>query len=171
MQEHVDESVRGCLFSQPGVLGFGLTVDWKICVGVFPNAKEFFVRFTGGCVVAHHLLRAAELEPGQGSNDMSHAKTGIVDQLSELSRGRLAIAELHVCETADVGGVHSLERSRKRQIVLGSAAEQIDGSRRIVLPQLDRGPDGWNEVMLHERVLGPFRANLVRESTGSRCSS
>ena len=115
------------MFLELGVLGFGLSIDGKIGVGVFPNAKEFFVRFAGGCVVAHHLLRAAELEPGQGSDDMSHAKTGIVDQLLELSRGRLAIAEPQVCESADIGGVYRLERSRKCQIVLGSAAEQIDG--------------------------------------------
>jgi hypothetical protein len=159
------------LLFEPGVLGFGLSIDRKIGVGVFPNVKEFFVRFTGGCVVARHLLRAAELEPGQGSDDMSHAKTRIVDQLLELSRGRLAIAEPHVCESADVGGVHRIDQSRKRQIVLGSAAEQIDGRRRIVLPQLDRGPDGGNEVMLYKRVLGPFRADLVCESTGFRCSS
>ena len=50
-------------------------------------------------------------------------------------------------------------------------AQQIDGSRRIVLPQLDCSPDGGNEVMLHERVLGPFCANLVCESTGFRCLS
>ena len=75
------------MFLELGVLGFGLLIDGKIGVGVFPNAKEFFVRFAGGCVVAHHLLRAAELEPGQGSADMSHAKTGIVDQRLELSRG------------------------------------------------------------------------------------
>jgi Histidine kinase-, DNA gyrase B-, and HSP90-like ATPase len=80
-------------FLELGVLGFGLSIDGKIGVGAFPNAKEFFVRFTGGCVVAHHLLRAAELEPGQGSDDMSHAKTGIVPvncrsvggQISEMS--------------------------------------------------------------------------------------
>src|SRR5258708_29722093 len=102
---------------------------------------------------------------------MSHAKTGIVDQLLELSRGRLAIAEPHVCESADVGGVHRLERSRKCQIVLRSAAEQIDGCRRIELPQLDRGPDGGNEVMLHERVLGSFRAALVCESARFGCFS
>ena len=81
------------LFLQLGVFGFGLSIDGKIGIGIFPNVKEFFVRFAGGCVVAHHLLRAAQLEPGQGSDDMSHAKTRIVDQLLELSRGRLAIAE------------------------------------------------------------------------------
>src|ERR1700721_2467921 len=100
------------LFLELGVLGFGLSIDGKVGVGIFPNAKEFFVRFAGGRCVAHHLLRAAELEPGQGPDDMSHAKTGSVDQLLELSRGRLAIAEAHVRESADVGGVHGLERSR-----------------------------------------------------------
>jgi hypothetical protein len=54
---------------------------------VFPNGKEFFVRFTAGCVVAHHFLHASELESGPGSDDMSHAKAGTVDQLLELSRG------------------------------------------------------------------------------------
>src|SRR3984885_11586640 len=80
------------LFWELGVLGFGLSAHGKIGVSVFPNAKEFFVRFTGGCVVSHHLLRAAELKPGQRSDHMSHAKAGIVDQLLELSGGRLAIA-------------------------------------------------------------------------------
>jgi hypothetical protein len=46
--------------------------------------------------------------------------------------------------------VHIVEQSRKCQIVLGGAAEKIDGCRRIVLTQLDGGPDGGNEVMLHE---------------------
>lgn len=75
------------------VLGFGLSVDGKIGVGVFPNAKEFFIRFAGGCVVAHQSPCPTELKPGQGSDDMSHAKTGIVDELLELRRGQLAIAE------------------------------------------------------------------------------
>ncbi len=43
------------------VLGFGLVIDGKIGIGVFPNAKEFFVRFAGGSVVAHQSLCATEL--------------------------------------------------------------------------------------------------------------
>src|ERR1700722_8239797 len=102
---------------------------------------------------------------------MSYAKTGIVDQLLELNRGRLAIAERQIRESADVGGIHRIDHSCKRQIVLGNVAQKIDGCRRIVLPQLDRGPDGGNEVMLHERVLGPLGADLVCESAGFRCLS
>jgi len=154
-----------------GVLGFGLLIDGNIGVGVLPQIQESLVGLPCSGFIAHHLLRAAKLEPGQGSRDVSHIKTGIVDQLLELSRGRSAIAELQIRQSADVGGLHRLERSRKRQIVLGSAAEQINGCRWIVLPQLDRGPDGGNEVMLHEGVLGPFRADLFCESTGFRCSS
>ena len=39
------------MFLELGVLGFGLSIDGKIGVCVFPNAKEFFVRFAGGCGV------------------------------------------------------------------------------------------------------------------------
>src|ERR1700722_14446437 len=101
---------------------------------------------------------------------MSHAKTGIVYQLLELSRGCQAIAEIQIGQSADVGGVQIVE-SGKGQIVLGSATEQIDGGRRIALLKLDRGPDGGNKVMLHEGVLGPFRADLVGECGGFLCSS
>ena len=69
-----------------GVLGFGLSIDGKIGVGVFPKFKEFFVRFAGGCAVAHHLLRSAELGTGQWAGDKFPAQTGIVDQLLELAR-------------------------------------------------------------------------------------
>src|ERR1700684_4573979 len=89
------------MFLELGVLGFGLSIDGKIGVGIFPKAKEFFVRFASGCFIAHHLLRAAALEPGQWADDMPHAKTGIVNQLLKRSRGRLAIAEPQVCESAD----------------------------------------------------------------------
>jgi len=53
------------LFLELGVLGFGLSIDGNIGVGVFPNAKEFFVRFARGCVVAHQSLCSTELKPGQ----------------------------------------------------------------------------------------------------------
>ena len=74
------------MFLELGVLGFGLSIDGKIGVGVFPNAKEFFVRFAGGCVVAHHSLRTAELKPGQRAGYEFRAQTGIVDKLLELAR-------------------------------------------------------------------------------------
>src|ERR1700691_2080036 len=138
-------------FLDLGIFGFGLSIDGKIGVGVFPNAQEVFVRFARRCVIARHLLRAAELKPGQRSDDMPDAEAGIVDQLLELSCRRLAIPCLQVGEPANVWGVHRLERSRKCQIVPRRAPEQIDGCRRIVLPQLDRGPGGGNEVMLDQR--------------------
>jgi hypothetical protein len=47
----VTASVYLCL--ELGVLGFGLPIDGKIGTGVLPNVKEFFLRFAGGCVVAH----------------------------------------------------------------------------------------------------------------------
>ncbi len=53
------------MFLELGVLGFGLSIDGNIGVGIFPNAKEFFVRFAGGCVVAHQSLCPTELKPGQ----------------------------------------------------------------------------------------------------------
>ena len=56
----------GYLFLELDILCFGLSIDGKIEVSVFPNGKEFFVRFTAGCVVAHHFLHAAELESGPG---------------------------------------------------------------------------------------------------------
>jgi len=62
------------------------------------------------------------------------------------------------------------KRPRDHQVVLGGAVEQIDGCRRIVLLQLDRGPDGGNEVTLHDRVQGPFRTDFVCEFTGFLCS-
>jgi hypothetical protein len=37
------------MFLELGVLGFGLPVDGKIGIGVFPNAKEFFVGIASGC--------------------------------------------------------------------------------------------------------------------------
>jgi hypothetical protein len=36
-----------------GVLGFGLSINENIGIGVLPNGEEFFVGFAGGCVVAH----------------------------------------------------------------------------------------------------------------------
>jgi hypothetical protein len=144
------------------VLDFGLPIDWNIGIGIFPNFKEFFVRLPCGGFIAHHLLRAAKLQPSQGSSDMSNRKAAIVNHLLELSRGRPAIAELQIGETTDVGGLNKVERLRPGQIVLGSLAEKIDDSRRIVLLQLDRGPDRGGEVMLHGRVFGSFGADLFR---------
>ena len=92
---------------------------------------------------------------------MCNGKAGIIDQLLELSRGRLAIAELQIGETTDVGGGNIVEGLREGQIVLGSPAEKIDDGRRVVLLQLDRGPDRGGEVMLHQRVFGSFGADLV----------
>src|SRR5258708_553171 len=102
---------------------------------------------------------------------MSNGKAGIIDELLELSRGRPAIAELQISETTDVGGVNKVERLRVGQIVPGSPAEQIDGGRRILLVQLNRGPDCGGEVILHERVLGSLRADLVCQLAGFLCLS
>src|ERR1700734_3610372 len=109
-------------FSELGVLGFGLLVDGNVRIGVLPQIQESLVGLPCSGLIAHHLLRAAKLEPGQGSSHMSYGKTGVVDQLLELSRSRSAIAELQIRQSADVRGVQIVE-SRKRQIVLGSAAE------------------------------------------------
>ena len=48
-------------FSELGVLGFGLPIDRKIGIGIFPKGKEFFVGFASGCVVAHQPLYPTEL--------------------------------------------------------------------------------------------------------------
>jgi len=45
----------GCQIFELGVLGFGLSIDGKIGVSVFPKIKEFFVRFAGACVIAHQI--------------------------------------------------------------------------------------------------------------------
>src|ERR1700733_4286126 len=75
-----------------GVLGFGLSIDGKIGVGIFPNVKEFFVGFAGGCLIAHQSLCPTELKPGQRTRDVAPAQTRIVDQLLELARCRSALA-------------------------------------------------------------------------------
>ena len=36
------------VFLQLCIFGFGLLVDGKIRIGIFPTVKKFFVRFTGG---------------------------------------------------------------------------------------------------------------------------
>src|SRR6202041_1541816 len=89
-------------FSELGVLGFGLLVDRNVGIGVLPQIQESLVGLPCSGLIAHHLLRAAKLEPGQGSSHMSYGKTGIVDQLLELSRSRSAIAELQIRQSADV---------------------------------------------------------------------
>src|ERR1700735_332692 len=98
-------------FSEFGVLGLSLLVDGNVGIGALPQIQEGLVRLLCGGFIAHHLLRAAELEPSQGSSHMSYGKTGIVDQLLELSRSRSPIAEPQICDSADVGGVHRVERS------------------------------------------------------------
>src|SRR5258708_29995862 len=90
------------------------------------------------------------------SRDMCNGKAGIIDQLLELSRGRLAIAELQIGETTDVGGGNIVEGLREGQIVLGSPAEKINCGRRIVLLQLYRRPGSGGEGSLYERVFGAF---------------
>src|SRR5258708_38129174 len=93
------------LFLELGVLGFGLLVDRNVGIGVLPQIQESFVRLPCRGFIAHHLLRAAKLQPSQRSRDMSNRKAGIIDQLLELSRGRPAIAKLQVCESANIGRV------------------------------------------------------------------
>jgi hypothetical protein len=80
------------VFLELGVLGFGLSIDGKIGVGIFPKGKEFFVRFACGCVIADQFLCPGELEPSQWAGDIFQAQTGIVDQFLELARCRSAIA-------------------------------------------------------------------------------
>jgi hypothetical protein len=60
-----------------GVLGFDLSIDGKVGVNVFPNAKEFFVRFAGGHVVAHQSLCSTELKTCQWTGSLPPAQTGI----------------------------------------------------------------------------------------------
>src|SRR5579864_7682836 len=100
------------LFSETGVLGSGLLVDGNVGIGVLPQIQESLVRLPCGGFIAYHLLRAAQLQPSQGSRDMSNRKTWIINYLLELSRRRPAIAELQIGETTDVGGVNKVERLR-----------------------------------------------------------
>src|SRR5580704_5136118 len=79
-------------FFELRVLGFGLSIDQDIRIGIFPKVEECFVGFAGGCVIAHQSLCPTELKPGQWTGDKPPAQTGIVDQLLELARGRSAIA-------------------------------------------------------------------------------
>jgi hypothetical protein len=69
-----------------------LLVDSNIGIGVLPHVQESLVRLPRSGFVAHHLLRAAELEAGQWTGDIFPAQTGIVDQLLKLACGRSAIA-------------------------------------------------------------------------------
>src|SRR5260370_3020160 len=87
------------------------------------------------------------------SRDMCNGKAGIIDQLLELSRGRLAIAELQIGETTDVGGGNIVEGLREGQIVLGSPAEKINGGPAIVWLQLYRRPRRGGRMCLCQRVL------------------
>ena len=48
--------------------------------GALPQIQKSLVGLPCSGFIAHHLLRAAELDPSQSSRDMSHGKTGIVDQ-------------------------------------------------------------------------------------------
>jgi hypothetical protein len=80
------------LFLELGVLGFGLSIDGNIGIGILPNIKEFVVGFAGGCVVAQQSLCSTELKPCQWAADIFPAQSGIVDQLLELARRRSAIA-------------------------------------------------------------------------------
>src|SRR5262245_17038402 len=91
------------LSSQLSVLCLSLLVDSNIGIGVLPQIQKSLVRLPRGGFVTHQLLRATELEPGQGSCDMFQGKAAIIDHLLELGRGRSAIAEFQICETADVG--------------------------------------------------------------------
>src|SRR5258708_13405638 len=86
------------------------------------------------------------------SRDMCNGKAGIIDQLLELSRGRLAIAELQIGETTDVGGVNIVEGLREGQIVLGSPAEKINGGRRRVLLPPHPPPHTGAEAILNSPV-------------------
>jgi hypothetical protein len=47
-QQHLDESVHGCLFFQPGVLGFGLLINGKIGIGVLPESQQIFIPLARG---------------------------------------------------------------------------------------------------------------------------
>src|SRR6266851_2713146 len=61
-QQHLDESVRGCLFSLPGVFGFGLLINGNLGFGVLPESQEIFIPLAGGGFVAHHFLRPGQLQ-------------------------------------------------------------------------------------------------------------
>jgi hypothetical protein len=45
------------------MLGFGLSIDGNIVVGIFPNGEELLVISEGGCVIAHQPLCPSELKP------------------------------------------------------------------------------------------------------------
>jgi hypothetical protein len=58
-----------CLDFLAGRTRFGLSIDRKIGVGIFPNVEGFFVGFADGCVIAHQFLCPAELKPGRRAGD------------------------------------------------------------------------------------------------------
>ena len=70
---------------QLGVFCLGLLQDENVRIGVLPRFQESLVGLLCGGFIAHHLLRAAKLEPGQWAGDKPQGQTRIIDQLLELS--------------------------------------------------------------------------------------
>jgi hypothetical protein len=121
-----------------GVLDFGLSIDGKIGVGIFPNAEEFFVGFAGVCVIAHQPLCPTELKPGQWPVIDARHKPGLSISFWNSPAADRASPDSRLGRATDVGRVEIIERLGECEVVPNSPAEQIDGGSGIML-QLDRG--------------------------------
>ena len=84
------------------VLGFGLLVDGDVGIGVFPEGEEILIRLACGGLVAHHHLRAAELQVRQRPQHEVPDDPGMVEHLLELSSRLLSLAGLQIRLAAHV---------------------------------------------------------------------
>lgn len=76
--------------------------------------------------------------------------------------GEAAVVHLQIGESAKVSWIKAIERIWRGCVVFPGALETLNGSSRIVLPQLDGGADDWQRVILGQRVQGEFPADGIR---------
>src|SRR5271165_167919 len=118
---------------QLGVLGFGLLVDGDIGIGVFPEGEKILIRLARGSLVAHHHLRAAELQVRKCTRHKSGYYARMVEEFLELRSSPGALARCEVRQTAHIRRVIIGEGLGRCQFVRHRGLQNINRSLRVIV--------------------------------------
>jgi hypothetical protein len=84
------------------VLRLRLFVDRDVGIGVLPESEEFLIRLARGGLVAHHHLRAAELQKCKRAINGIHNNAGVIEHFAKLRLGLLCPSCLQIGLAPDI---------------------------------------------------------------------
>ena len=149
---------------QLGVLFFCFTVGGNFGVGIFPQDQKLFVVLARRGTIASRLFSPSHLQECQGSVHISLDKSRVVEHFLELHSRTAAVADLQVCETAQISRVEAIESVLLvSEIIFEGGPQNFDSAGWVVCMQMQRSTDGRQIVVLNQGIQRELLIDRIRQ--------